>query len=502
MAYITLNNTSTGSSLDAILTATQIVPGDQPSYELCKEIYVSHVLGGKMADAPISMAQSQQREISVPQAGGDPVEIELKRAFDVEWRALAADRLIANTKGMSRVYGLASVALMPVEGHNPNDPVAFDELYKQPELKFNVFDPLNTSGSLVLNLQPNDPEFLKVPDTISVNGRPYHKSRTVVEMNERPVYLAYTTSGYGYVGRSVYQRALFPLRSFIQSMKTDDLIVYKAGVIVAKMEAAGSVVSGPMQSLFKGKREIVKEAVTGNVISCTPEESIETLNFQNLDAPYTLARSNILKNIATAADMPARLLENETMTSGFGEGTEDANAIAQYIDRVRIDMQPLYDFFDNICMYRAWNPEFYKGIQEQFPEVYGNVPFKAAFIRWRDSFAAIWPNFRTEPESEKAKRDDINLKGLTAVFEVLAPALDPENKAKLAAWLQDNLNQRPDMFPAPLDLDIDAMASYQPPMPEPPEPEPPKPMADAMRGKSVIPRTAMNIPPPPRRNAH
>ena len=467
MAYITLSNTSTGSSLDAILTATQIVPGDQPSYELCKEIYVSHVLGGKMADAPISMAQSQQREISVPQAGGDPVEDKLKEAFAAEWKALGADLLIANVMGLSRVYGIASVALMPADGEDANEPVKFDDLWKQAELKFNVLDPLNTSGSLVLNLQPNNPDFLKVPDTIGVNGVPYHKTRTVVKLNERPVYLAYTTSSYGYVGRSVYQRALFPLRSFVQSMKTDDLIVYKAGVIVAKMDPAGSVVSGPMQALFKSKRDVVKEAITGNVISCSPEESIETLNMQNLDAPYMLARTNILKNIATAADMPARLLENETLTEGFGEGTEDAKAIAQYIDRVRIDMQPLYDFFDNICMYRAWkNPDFYAGIQAEFPEEYGSLSINEAFIRWRDSFAAKWPSLLTEPESERAKREDILLKGLLGLYEAFAPTFDPENKALLAAWIQDNLNERTEMFPVPLMLDIDTLRTYEPPEPE------------------------------------
>ena len=41
--------------------------------------------------------------------------------------------------------------------------------------------------------------------------------------------------------------------------------------------------------------------------------------------------------------------------------------MARYIDRVRVQMQPLYDFFDKITMYRAWSPEFYKTIQNEFP---------------------------------------------------------------------------------------------------------------------------------------
>lgn len=478
MAYITLGNTSNlGSALQSLLISDEIVPGSAPSYELAKVIYEWHPLGGKMADAPISMAQSQPREISVPTGPED----RLKKAFEDEWRALSCDKLIANLMRLSRVYGIASIALMPKDGGDPNQEVKFENLYKEPDLNFNVFDPLNTSGSLVLSQQPNSAEFLKVPDTIRVSGQSYHRTRTVVKLNEEPIYLGYTTSAYGYVGRSVYQRALFPLRSYVQSMKTDDLIVFKSGVIVAKMNPAGSIVSGPMQSLFRGKRDVVKQAQTGNVISISPDEEIESLNLQNLDGAYTLARTNILKNIATAADMPARLLENETLTEGFGEGVEDAKAIASYIDRIRIDMQPIYEFFDNIVQWRAWNPDFYAAIQADFPEDYGGVEFKDAFFKWRNAFVAQWPNLLTEPDSEKAKNDDIRMKGMVAWVEALAPILDPENKAVLVGWVQDNLNEREDMFPVPLLLDLDALAAYEPPVPEVGGGGEPKPKADSAR---------------------
>ena len=70
--------------------------------------------------------------------------------------------------------------------------------------------------------------------------------------------------------------------------------------------------------------------------------------------------------------MPAILLNSETFTRGFGEGTEDAKAVAQYIDDVRKDLQPLYDFFVRIVQYRARSPEFFEALKNDIPE-YKNV---------------------------------------------------------------------------------------------------------------------------------
>jgi len=322
----------------------------------------------------------------------------------------------------------------------------------------------------VLNQDTAAIDFQKTTE-IRSGGKTYHRSRTVVVLNEEPIYLEYTSSAYGYVGRSVYQRALYPLKSFLQTMITDDLITLKSGVLIAKVAQTGSIVSNVMGKIGAQKRQFVKEAQTGNVLQITPEESIETLDLHNLEGAYGIARTNILKNIATSADMPAKLLENETMVSGFGEGAEDAKNIARYIDDVREEMDPLYSFFDKIVMHRAWNEDFYKTIQNDFPEQYGKMDYKTAFIKWSNSFKAEWPNLLVEPDSEVAKSDDIKLKAMISTVEVLAPMLDPENKVRIVSWMQDNLNAMKLLFSTPLDIDVDALESYTPPLEQEPREE-------------------------------
>jgi hypothetical protein len=459
LSVLGTNQSTLNGSLSELLRADEIEPGTEPGYQTCKTIYTQHPLGAKMAESPINLAQSQQREITIPNSPEDRI----RAAFLDEWEAIGADGHIFNTMRLARAYGIATIGLL-AEGVPADRPIDYKNLSKL-TIGFNSWDPLNTSGSQVRNQDPNAIDFQK-SQGVTVQGTTYHRSRTVVMLNESPIYISYTVSAFGYLGRSVYQRALFPLKSFVQSMITDDMVTKKAGVLIASLKQAGSVINNLMASISGVKRALLKEAETNNVISisATDNEKIETLNMQNLDGAYSLARKNILENIAVSADMPAMLLNSETFAEGFADGSEDAKAVARYIDRVRVQMSPLYKFFDKIVMYRAWNPEFYKTIQKEFPDTYGSVPYTKAFFDWTNSFSAQWPNLLTEPDSEKVKVDDVKLKAAIAIVESLLPAMDPENKAVVIEWLADNLNDMKFLFTSPLTLDYKALAEYVPPV--------------------------------------
>ena len=97
---VTINASGIGNNLQQLLTGNdEIVPGYEPSYELCKLIYTYHPLGAKLVEKPIEIAQSQTREITVP----DSPETRIKEAFEDEWRRINANHHIANTARLSRV---------------------------------------------------------------------------------------------------------------------------------------------------------------------------------------------------------------------------------------------------------------------------------------------------------------------------------------------------------------------------------------------------------------
>ncbi|EIC1911759.1 anti-CBASS protein Acb1 family protein [Klebsiella michiganensis] len=456
---------SCSPELITLLDSDDIQPGMSAGYETCKTIYLFHPLGGKMVDRPIKMAMNEPRTLHISQAYG--IEQRLRDAFEREWKALGANKHIANAARISRIYGVSAVAML-VDNQEPSTAVDYRTLYKH-NVTFNILDPLNTAGSIVLNQDPNAKEFQKV-DGIRVAGKPYHKSRCVVQQNEDPIYLAYNSAAFGFTGRSVYQRALFPLKSFIQTMRTDDMVSVKGGLLITKIKGPSSVVNNMMQKLSGIKRMLLKRGKTGEVLQIGESDSIESIDLSNLEKPLDSARNHILENIAAAADMPAIILNSETFAQGFGEGTEDARSVAVYIDNIREWLEPLYDYFIRICQYRAWSIEFFQSLRADFPDLKNT--HSVYFSSWINNFEYRWPSSLKEPESEKVKVDEIRFKAIVSMLEVLLPQTntDDENRALLIEWAQTNANANESLFPQRLDLDIDSLKANRPQQPQGEEP--------------------------------
>lgn len=452
---------SCSPELITLLDSDDIQPGMSAGYQTCKTIYLFHPLGGKMVDRPIKMAMNESRTVHISQAYG--IEQRLRDAFEREWKALGADKHIANAARISRIYGVSAIAML-VDNQEPSSAVDYRTLYKH-NVTFNILDPLNTAGSIVLNQDPNAQDFQKV-DGIRVAGKPYHKSRCVVQQNEDPIYLAYNSAAFGFTGRSVYQRALFPLKSFIQTMRTDDMVSVKGGLLVTKIQGPSSVVNNMMQKLSGIKRMMLKRGKTGEVLQIGANDSIESIDLSNLEKPLDSSRNHILENIAAAADMPAIILNSETFAQGFGEGTEDARSVAVYIDNIREWLEPLYDYFIRICQYRAWSIEFFNSLRADFPELKNT--YSLYFSSWINNFEYRWPSSLKEPESEKVKVDEIRFKAIVSMLEVLLPQVntDDENRALLIEWAQTNANANESLFPQRLDLDIDSLKVNRPQQPQ------------------------------------
>lgn len=466
MAETVLASSKINPSLVELLLADDMQPGSDPSYQLAKTIYAYHPLGGKMVDTPIRLAMSQTREILIP----DGPEERIREAFVRKWKEIGADEKIANVVRLGKIYGAAAIVYGSQDV--PSDKQISPENFSKYDLYFNTLDPLNTAGSLVLDQDPNSPTFQK-PSIMSVAGKRYHPSRACIFFNEAPLYIHYTTSSFGYTGRSVYQRALFPMKSYVRTMIANDMVARKVGVIVAKMKPAGSIADRAMALLQGIKRNVVKESQTDNVINIGPDEEIETLNLMNADGALTTARKNILEDIAAAAPMPAKILNSESYAEGFGEGTEDAKDVIRYIENERACMQPLYDYFDAIVMRLAWTPEFYAALQNDIPG-YKDVSFNKAFYDWANAFEARWPSLLIEPESKKVEVAKVKFEAVVAALEVLLPQMDPANRARLIEWAADSFNDTKDLFPNPMNLDYKTLEDFTPPSTsgEPAEPKP------------------------------
>jgi Anti-CBASS Acb1-like protein len=459
-SQLTISNSATGNSLQTLLISDDIVPGSAPSYQLCKTILSYHPLGPRLTEGPIKLSQSQSRILSLPTAGD--AEDRVLAQFEKTRLQLGVDRHLRNWAKLSRAYGVSALSLVTEDPKDNQQPIDFPNLHHQ-KIAFSVFDPLNVAGSLVLNQIPTDASFLK-PQGISVMGINYHRSRSVVLMNEEPIYIEWTTSAFGYVGRSVFQRPLYPLKSYIQTMIADDMVSMKAGVLIIKTRQPGNIINQVMQSVSSAlKRSLVQQSATNNVINIAagdPQEEVSSINLENVNKAMETSRSNILENIATSADMPAILVKQESYSHGFSEGSEDAKKVAEFVSDIRNWMEPGYEFTDEVAMYVGWSPPFYETIQKEFPELYQSVPFEEAFYSWKNNLVRTWPSLIEEPESDRVRVDEVKLKSAILIGELLLPELDPEHKAILVGWLADCFNERKLLFPAPLDIDEKKLARF------------------------------------------
>lgn len=458
MSTIEVSGSSVPNGLMGILGAPDIVPGSPASYELCKQIWALHPLGGKIVEKPISLALGQPRKITVPCA----IEEQLVKAFNKEWAKLKATRYIRDLAHVSRAYGVGALVYgTPSIATDVMIPAA--DLYKIPDLYFNILDPLNTSGSMVTNQNPNAPDFQKQSMEITAAGQPYHKSRSVTLFNGTPIYLDYQGSSYSFSGRSVFLRALFPLKSFIQTMIVNDMVSLKAGLLIAKIKTGGSVVNRVKERISAWKRDILNEGRTGQTLQIDIDESIESIDLTNTAQAMTTARDNIIADCASGSDTPAILLKDESFAKGLASGEQDMYAVVQAIDGIREDLGPAHDFFDVIVMNRAWNPEFYQALQATIPDL------KKSYNEWFqevcDLMEATWPTLIQEPESETVKRNAEKLKAMVAILTATLAQLDPANKARMMDWFIRTLGDMPEIFASGPDFDPESLSEYEPPQP-------------------------------------
>jgi hypothetical protein len=467
MADVTVSNTGLPSPLMDFLQSEAIEPGSPVGYQTCKAIFEFHPLAPKIIEKPIVLALAKPRLIAMD---CHPKEMLIK-AFQEEWDRLDATNIIRDVTFLKRVYGVAAV-VYGAEGIPTDQEI---DPWKLPDLNiyFNKLDPLNLAGSTVTNQNPNAPDFQKPLQFITAAGQPYHPSRSCIVYNNTPIYLAYQPSGFGFTGRSVFQRALYPLKSFVQSMVTDDLVTFKAGLLVIKQKQSGSIVNRLMQTAAGIKRSYLQQGTTGNVLSIDINEDIESIDLNNTDTAMTTARDNIIANIAAATDVPAILLKDEALANSFAEGSQDAIAIAQYVTGLRNDMRSLFTFFDKIVMHRAWNKQFFEAVQNKYPEMYSNKTYEQAFYEWKDAFTPTWDSMIEETPSELVKTEEVKLKGMTEMLRTLLPVINPENRARAIQWAQDNLSEMNDMFTSSMQLDIEEIMDYEPPEPLTAPTEPP-----------------------------
>lgn len=247
------------------------------------------------------------------------------------------------------------------------------------------------------------------------------------------------------------------LAAFLVSMEVDALVLKKSGVLVAKTKPVGAAANRMSMWWQRKKASDVKRSLNGNVLAIETDEDISTLNMANTADAMTTARNNVISNIATALDAPAVILQNDVLTNGFGEGKEDSKVIAQFVERYRNEIEHIFEFMIPRIQELAWTEEWYASFVMANP-AYASISFQSATNYWRNNFEYVWPNYLTEPDSEKRKGEKDTFDSYMALFEKLQAGMkNPEKRRALAQAMVD-LTQSDDLqtlLPVPIPIEFE-----------------------------------------------
>ncbi|MDF7674756.1 DUF1073 domain-containing protein [Acetobacteraceae bacterium ESL0709] len=449
MAGIT-DEVGQGNSLWEALSDDSIYPGHRPGYELCKLIAVAHPLGHKITAAPIEQALREKPAHTISTEPHDDVV----REFERVWQELGCDEAIMSCAIQSRIYGAATITIGGVDTKGdelPTDRMLTAEELAHETIYLNVYDPLPTAGSLTIDQNPNSPDYLKAPRRIKAGSKIYTSGRFCLLMNQSPVYLSWTSSAFGFSGRSSFAQIIYDLGTYLRALRAIRMVADKAGIIVAKFEQTGSTTDQLQASAIDAARKVLKNARNGDIFSIGINDSLESLNLQNIDTALQNAMEETIKSIAAGAAMPAPMLNSEAFAYGFSGGEQDAMRVASYLMERRDWLMPLYRFLQPNIMRRAWNRDFIASMRVKDPVRYGPMGDEAIFQEWRNNFHMEWPSLIEEPESEKQKTAQQLFSASLDTWRELSPALSSQDKNRLLNWVVACVNDS-GFFPTRLEL--------------------------------------------------
>jgi len=158
--------------------------------------------------------------------------------------------------------------------------------------------------------------------------------------------------------------------------------------------------------------------------------------------------------------MPAKILLQETFAEGSVRAPRMRSLSRGFIDGIREEMAPLYNFFDMIVQRRAWTPDFYKADPGGLPRSVRQDDIRRRVLSWANSYTAKWPSLLKGAAIRADQVDDVKLRAVIALMEVLMPNMDDENKIHPDPVGCEQFNELKLLFQSPLILDPDAMRSF------------------------------------------
>jgi hypothetical protein len=407
------------------------------SYDNCKTILNYHPLAPAITRKPFTDAFARGFEYSFPDNNIVP---EAKERF--EKMAEKATEWVIDTYRLALGYGLSGLSLV-IDGENPAAPIDTGWISSQLEnlFSFNSLDPLPIAGSVVTDLDPNSPKFLK-SFAFRVRGQSYHFSRCQVVVNpvESKDYLKYRSENYGFNPPSIFVRALPALQQYLRLRIAENFLGSKVASIVINQDVKSSVYDKITEVISKIKRSKVDDLTNGQVITIGLDDKISSLDLANAHQVMAYLHESNMNDLASSTGWQASYLKHAMLSTGFADGSNDAAQIDKMLFGVQGFTKKTFQWIDDILFYCAWTDSFIDSIAQQYPDIYRGYSRNQIRNMWRTGYERIYNPPTAEPakdksESQKTQLDIINgvatllqqVSGQPALFDFVQNAINTAN---------------------------------------------------------------------------
>lgn len=436
----------------SLLESTTILPGAQPSYEMCKAIASAHPNGRRIVTASVNLAVAKGCHFNFPDDVENTLEKHLKDVLE-EVGGFGPVKSLLEDK---RIYGQAVMIIgawhntldektgkTKKEYAKSTENLSLDQIENW-NLFFNIVDPQILGGRQNIGQNPTKEDYQKFGNIVEVESQTYIRSRFIGVLNTVPQWIWWSNSAYSFGGLSAYASCLYQLRTLLELEITLWFITKKMGLLVYKQKQDEDVPTEMSIQAQAHKARKAKRGETGNVLGISIEEDIQSINLTTLHQALAEAKKQALQGIAVATGEPATILGSESFANGWTSGNTDAELVKNFLKNVQTnEVEPVLRFMLSFVMKRAFTPEYLEQYNKEFQKKIRNADdlLDSLTIEWPDPLSTEKDEINLSKEKDKQEIDQLN--AFISAYSVISNGVQtlPDTVASMTKVLIDNINE-------------------------------------------------------------
>lgn len=293
------------------------------SYKDCQNLYSYIPLAKRIVNLPIKIAINN---MNIKWGSEDEYKDEEGlKDIDINYiKTLCTDYI-----SKVRLYGYS--VLLPLVG--PEDdvskPLMKSEIYDK-EIRYNILDPLNMTVTIDNN--PASYNFKRIT-SMRVNNGPLIHSNRALALNNRlnNLYLQYNNASYNYVGLSELQIS-YPLINLLATSITsmERQLIHSSLMVVEEEKGSTNVNTQAMTT----QADLLSQVKQDSVVLLRNGLKLNQFQLSNFDSiGNTIDKINNL--ISLSVDIPSALFCDESLSNGFGDGSNESQIVEMYLTDIR-----------------------------------------------------------------------------------------------------------------------------------------------------------------------